>query len=213
MLEIQTLSFRRNIYPLFQNLNFQISPGELLQVTGANGSGKTTLLRILAGLLKPTSGDIRFSQGSIYQNKSDYQTHVAYLGHHNALKPGLTIKENLISHGLLMGATAFKLETLLEQFNLASYAEMLAHQLSQGQQRRLALAKILLSQKCIWILDEPLTTLDQQGINQFNKVPNYSFDKLFGNKQHLETNGIVVVATHQPLKVLSSIKPLVLGCS
>lgn len=201
MLEIQALSFKRHIYPLFQNLNFQISPGELLQVTGENGSGKTTLLRILANLLKPTSGDICYSHASIYQNKSGYQTHVAYLGHTNAIKPGLTIRENLISHGVLMGAKAFKLDVLLEQFNLASCAETLAHQLSQGQQRRLALAKIMLWQKRIWILDEPLTTLDQQGISQFNEVL----------KQHLASNGIAIVATHQKLdQPLQSIKSLAL---
>src|SRR5262245_59387589 len=100
MLEIQALSFKRHICPLFQNLNFQLNSVELLHVTGANGSGKTTLLRILASLLKPTSGDIRYHHDSIYQSKSDYQTHVAYLGHTNAIKPGLSIRENLISYSV-----------------------------------------------------------------------------------------------------------------
>jgi heme exporter protein A len=194
MLDIQALAFKRQAHFLFQNLDFQIDSGELLQVTGANGSGKTTLLRILAGLLKPSSGDIRYVNRSIYCSKSQYQTRLAYLGHTHAIKPGLTVRENLISHAVLMGAIpevfeASKLDKLLEEFSLLSLSETLAYQLSQGQQRRLALAKIILSQKPIWILDEPLAALDHAGVCQFN-------DML---KKHLAADGIAVVATHQAL--------------
>jgi len=189
MLEIQALSFKRQNVILFQNLNVQVNFGELLQVTGANGAGKTTLLRILANLLKPSGGDVRYVHRSIYQVKSDYHTHIAYLGHTSAIKPGLTVRENLISHALLTGVKQFEIDVLLEQLNLISITKLFAYQLSQGQQRRLGLAKIILAQKSVWILDEPLAALDQAGICQFNHFLNC----------HLSTGGIAIVATHQKL--------------
>jgi len=201
MLEIHALSFKHQTHYLFENLNFQINHGELLQLMGANGSGKTTLLRILANLLKPSSGNIYYLNQSINENENLYQSAVAYLGHISPIKPSLTVEENLISHCILMGVNPSKIYEILEQLKLISMVNHLAYQLSQGQQRRLAFAKIVLSEKPIWILDEPLTALDTEGICEFNHLIT----------QHLQSNGIVVMATHQSLNLnLISIKQLLL---
>lgn len=221
MLTIKTLSFKHQTDYLFKNLNFQIKFGELLQVTGKNGCGKTTLLRILANLLKPSVGDIHYAnqsitplshangrevrvypfEGSIYQNPTDYQTAIGYLGHTNAIKPGLTVRENLVSHAVLMGIQKPKIDDLLEKLALMPVVKKFAYQLSQGQQRRMALAKIILSEKPIWILDEPLTALDHEGAAQLNRLIT----------EHLHANGMAIVATHQSLNVNPiSIKQLLL---
>lgn len=190
MLTTQSLSFIRKDQNLFQNLNFTVKPGEILQINGTNGSGKTTLLRLLAGFLKPSSGDIHYLQTSIFNPQHNYQTQIAYLGHTNAIKPALTLKENLISHCKLMGAThALEIEPLLEAFQLQSAYQKLAYQLSAGQQRKLALIKIILTEKPIWILDEPLTALDQSSIATLMDYVH----------QHLTKQGMMITATHQPL--------------
>lgn len=195
MLSTQSLSFIRKDQNLFQNLSFTVKPGEILQINGANGSGKTTLLRLLAGFLKPSSGDIQYLQISIFHPQNNYQAQIAYLGHANAIKPALTLKENLISHCKLMGASAsLEIEPLLEAFQLQSVYQKLAYQLSAGQQRKLALIKIILTQKPIWILDEPLTALDESSIATL----------MIYLSKHLETGGIIITATHQALPLHAS---------
>lgn len=191
MLTISSLIFKHSWQTLFHNLQAQVKPGELLEITGANGSGKTTLLRMLAGFLKPSAGDIYYQGVSIHHPESPYRTKVAYLGHKNAIKPALTVQENLIAHSILMGSSFEQLETSLQIFNLQAIKTKMACQLSAGQQRKLAIAKIILAQKPIWLLDEPLTALDRLGIEQFMQQLN----------QHLNTSGIAIIATHQALKM------------
>lgn len=201
MLTIQNLSFKHKKHTLFENLNFQITAGELFQISGANGSGKTTLLRVLANLLNPCLGDIFYKNQSIYENPTHYQVSVAYLAHTSAIKPGLTVRENLLSHAVLMGTKKPKLDGLLEKLMLLPLVNTFAYQLSQGQQRRVALAKVILSQRPIWILDEPLNALDDQGNCAFNALLT----------EHLHAKGIAVVATHQRFNInTASIKHLLL---
>lgn len=200
MLAIQALSFQRHYHDLLQNLQCQVDYGQLLQVTGKNGAGKTTLLRLLAGLLTPTRGDVCYAGRSIYTSGRVYASQIAYLGHTNAIKPGLTVAENLLSHAALMGNPQNNINAILEQFNLKRVAEKLAYQLSQGQQRRLGLAKVVITQKPLWILDEPFAALDQPGIDQINQCLEH----------HLKYHGIAVIATHQPLACSVTIKSLAL---
>lgn len=203
MLETQALSFKRQAHTLFENLCFQAKSSSLTQVMGENGSGKTTLLRILAGFLPASSGVIYYQDSAITEKNSLYRHAIAYLGHSNALKPGLTVKENILSHANLMGGipNAVTLETLLRQFNLKTHAKKFAYELSAGQQRKLALINVILSEKPIWLLDEPLAALDERGHQQFN-------NKLAA---HVEKGGVAIVATHQALQLnINAIQTLAL---
>jgi heme exporter protein A len=183
MLQICRLSLKRQKQFLFQNLNFQLNPGELLQITGANGAGKTSLLRILAGFLKPTTGEIHYPEQAV--------SAIAYLGHTNPIKPSLTVYENLASHCALMGKKLHKIDAVVTQLELNALIQKLAYQLSAGQQRRLALAKIALTEKPIWLLDEPFTALDKSSMQQFMLLL----------AQHLHNKGIAIIATHQTLNL------------
>lgn len=192
MIEAQALSFTRQAQTLFQNIYFALNPGDLLQIQGANGSGKSTLLRILAGFLKFSSGDIQYKKTSIYDSGSQYQSNIAYLGHTNAIKPSLTVIENLVSYCRLMGIHSLRpIDPLLEAFCLKNAKHKFAYQLSAGQQRKLAFVKMSLSQKPIWLLDEPTIALDSAGVETF-------IQQL---EQHLAAQGVVVIATHQTLAV------------
>jgi heme exporter protein A len=192
MIEALSLSFTRQAQTLFQNIHFTLNPGDLLQIQGANGSGKSTLLRILAGFLRLSSGDIRYQQTSIYESASQYQNNIAYLGHTNAIKPAFTVTENLVSYCRLMGLHSLcPIDSLLEAFCLKNAKKKFAYQLSAGQQRKLAFVKLLLSQKSIWLLDEPTVALDKAGVETF-------IDQL---EKHLAAGGIVIMATHQPFAI------------
>ncbi len=161
---------------MFSDLGFAIPPGGALLLAGPNGSGKSTLLRLLAGLLRPAAGRVLW-------HDQDGDLPVAYLGHQDAIKPGLTVAENLSFaqklHGKPIGAA-------LDAFSLLPLAELPARLLSAGQRRRLALARLSLSAAPIWLLDEPTLGLDDASVAGLGKVL----------AQHRADGGVVVAATH-----------------
>jgi len=193
MLEISDLACTRGDHQLFSGLSFSLSGGELLQVEGINGSGKTSLLRALCGFLMPEAGTIRWCGEDICELRQDYHAEMVYLGHLNAIKDELNALENLQINAGLAG---FALEdkpaiVALRRMGLRGRETLPVKVLSQGQRRRVALARLLVGNASLWILDEPLTALDVGAVGLMQE--------LIG--EHLANNGMVIYTTHQPLEV------------
>lgn len=193
MLEVTHLACARGEQQLFTNLNFKISAGELLQVQGENGSGKTTLLRTLCGFIQPLAGEVRWQGQSILKLSEEYHANIIYLGHLNAIKDELNALENLrISSGLSGFAVSDSAAiAALRRMGLRGRETFPVKALSQGQRRRVALARLLISKAPLWILDEPLTALDVGAVGLMQG--------LIG--EHLHNQGMVIFTTHQPLEV------------
>ncbi len=162
MLEAANLDCQRGGRILFRGLSFALKGGELLRIAGANGSGKTSLLKILCGLLAPEAGEVRWQGASIRQLREDYSRQLVYLGHAPAVKDDLSAAENLSIAGTLAGlpASLQAAQEALAQYGLG-VNEVPVRRLSQGQRRRAALARLLLSESVpLWLLDEPFAALD-----------------------------------------------------
>jgi heme exporter protein A len=175
-------------------LDFEVAAGETLAVTGPNGSGKTSLLRSIAGLLALSGGSIDLEGGEPELTLPD-QAH--YLGHRDAMKPALTVLENLsFWRDFLGGSASDPLKSSLESLRLVGLdhaAQLPAAYLSAGQRRRLSIARLLAARRPIWLLDEPTSALDAAGQTLFADV----------TRDHLTRGGIVVAATHAPLGVVA----------
>ncbi|NLS05695.1 heme ABC exporter ATP-binding protein CcmA [Rhizobium sp. P32RR-XVIII] len=191
-LDAVNLAARRGEDLIFEGISFRLEAGEALVLTGKNGSGKSTLLRVIAGLLRPEKGSVRFtdSHGS-GERRAREVSH--YLGHRNAMKSELTVSENLAFWqsflGDVLGSSDLSIEDAAEAVGLGGITHLPFGYLSAGQQRRFAFAKLLVSYRPVWILDEPTAALDA------------SADRLFAELigQHQKKGGIVLAATHQPL--------------
>ena len=182
---------------VFAGLNFAAESGEALVVTGHNGAGKTTLLRLIAGLLEPAQGEVQLSGGAADASLPE-QAH--YLGHRDALKPALTVLENLQFWYAFLGGRDASTASALDAVGLAGLAGLPAGYLSAGQRRRLSVARLLAAPRPVWLLDEPTAALDSAGQQ-----------RLLGLMQaHLAGGGIIVAATHATLG-LTGAKELRLG--
>ena len=193
MLEADSLIAVRGRTQLFTNVGLRVDAGQTLFVTGPNGSGKTTLLRMLAGLSAPTAGVIRWMGNVVAPFDARVREEVAFAGHLPALKDELSALENLVALAALGGVNATSEQALLalDRVALSRQCELPARVLSQGQRRRIGLARLTLVKKPLWILDEPSTGLDSDGVALLTALL----------RQHLDTNGCAIVATHQPLSV------------
>ncbi len=193
MLEVSDLGCARGDHHLFAGLNFSLSSGELMQVQGPNGSGKTTLLRTLCGLAMPEAGEIRWRGKNVRAMREEYLAELVYLGHHNAIKDELNALENLQINAGLAGAATDEKRAMnaLRRMGLRKKELLPVKVLSQGQRRRVALARLLVSDAPLWILDEPLTALDVGAVDLMQE--------LIG--EHLAQGGMVMFTTHQPLQV------------
>lgn len=191
MLEVSNLTAIRDERVLFESLSFNIQPGELVQVEGRNGTGKTTLLRIISGLGERDEGSISWKSETIESSRDTYHQDLLFLGHQTGVKRELTAFENLDFYQSIHGnnTTREDIFQALTQVGLAGREEVPAGQLSAGQQRRVALARLWLSKQILWILDEPLTAIDKQGV----KV----LEALF--LEHAQSGGIVLLTTHQDM--------------
>jgi len=187
MLSARNLTCLRDNRTLFSGLSFAVSAGEIVQIEGANGAGKTSLLRILAGLSRADEGEVLWQQQSIYRQREAYHASLLYLGHQPGVKAILTPLENLsFYHGDCPQALLWQ---ALEQVDLIGYEDVPVAQLSAGQQRRVALARLWLTPAALWILDEPLTAIDRAGVE--------ALMALF--MRHTAQGGAVILTTHQPL--------------
>ena len=193
MLEAVELECERGTRRLFSGVSFTVSAGELLRVAGANGSGKTSLLRILSGLAAPSRGEVRWKGEPIGKLREDYARELVYIGHAPAVKDDLTPRENLAITCRLAGRAVAD-AALGEALGRLRVPELPVRKLSQGQRRRAALARLLVSEAPLWLLDEPYSALDVQGVAALN-------DRI---GSHRAAGGAVVYTTHQEVGITSS---------
>jgi len=171
---------------VLRELNFSVPEGGALVLAGPNGSGKSTLLRLLAGLVRPFAGRLLWGEEDALADLPTHAARVAYVGHLDAVKPALTVAENLHFAAQLAGRTV---ENALTSLALGELAELPARMLSAGQKRRLALSRLALSRAPLWLLDEPTLGLDLASVDRFGALL----------AAHRAQGGLIVAATHLPL--------------
>ena len=193
MLTLKNLSCERDQRLLFSGLNFVASAGEIVQVTGANGAGKSTLLRILCGLFDNYEGQVSW----------DLDDYPLYLGHKPGVKDLLTVEENLTWLGQLQQQTFSRqaVTDVLARVGLKGYQSVLCGNLSEGQRKRVNLARLFLVKSKVWLLDEPFSAIDAEGI----------LDIEAQMKRQAEAGGLILFTSHQRLQTQTNLRTLALG--
>jgi heme exporter protein A len=186
--------------PVFAGLSFALEPGDALLLRGPNGSGKSSLLRLMAGFLRPAAGRLAWHGASIEADLAEHRRQLCYLGHADAVKGVLTVRENLAFAVALSNGAADRIDAALGRFDLAVLADTPARYLSAGQRRRLALARLLTGDRPLWLLDEPGVGLDAANRARLEEVIT----------EHRNKGGMVALATHGDTTV-SDAKVLALG--
>ncbi|MCX7080099.1 MAG: cytochrome c biogenesis heme-transporting ATPase CcmA [Pseudomonas sp.] len=204
LLEAVALACERDWRMLFENLEFRLAGGDMLQISGPNGSGKTSLLRLLAGLMHPTSGQVLLDGQPLTAQRSELARNLLWIGHAAGIKDLLTPEENLSwLCALHQPAGHEAIWKALAAVGLRGFEDVPCHTLSAGQRRRVALARLYLDSPKLWILDEPFTALDKQGVAQLEEHLAI----------HCETGGMVVLTTHHTLsRMPASYRDIDLGC-
>ncbi|QIM62625.1 heme ABC transporter ATP-binding protein CcmA [Pasteurellaceae bacterium Orientalotternb1] len=188
-LVLENIACERGETRLFEGCNLTIESGQWWQIEGHNGIGKTSLLRILAGLAVAAEGQVLWNGVPIQKQREAYYEDLFYLGHHAGIKPELTAWENLRFFQKIQGLPLSDedLWNALGKVSLIGREDLPCSHLSAGQQRRVALAKLWLTQATLWILDEPFTAIDKKGVAELNAHI----------EQHCEQGGIVIFTSHQ----------------
>lgn len=197
-LDARQLWCERDDRVLFEHLDLKVGHGEIIQLAGPNGAGKTTLLRLLAGLNQDYRGCLMWHNKPLRQVYYEYARQRLYIGHRSALKPSMTALENLTWLTAGFELTTEQLEQALADVDLMGFEHTLCAQLSAGQQRRVALSKLIALPCPLWILDEPFTALDHQGVTWLEQRM----------QQHTESGGSVIITSHHGLDHISSIRRL-----
>jgi len=204
MLEVAELECVRGDRRLFAHLSFSLKQGELLYLYGHNGSGKTTLMRAICGLFHPTEGKILWNGEDIRELSEEYTREVLYVGHKNGIKDDLTAIENLRILSTLDGVHLSEDQAwdALDRIGLRGFEDLPTQVLSQGQKRRVALARLLAHKAKLWILDEPFTALDSDAVAMLQEVI----------RAHVDGGGMALLTTHQEVKLTQGeVKQLQLG--
>jgi heme exporter protein A len=188
MLDVTALSFDYQDKPLLNKVEFSLAAGQLLHLRGANGGGKTTLLKLLAGLLQPHEGEIRYEGAAINKDLAAYQQKLCYVGHKMGLHPLLTIRENCF-FDMHWGRRTLAFANLLTSFGLQNLADEPCHTLSAGQKRRASLLRIAMTDAKLWLLDEPLIALDSEAVKLL----------ITYLEKHLARGGQVILTSHQSI--------------
>ncbi len=187
----ENLSLERGGRQLFANLSFEINDGAALVIKGSNGAGKSSLLRAIAGFLPFSEGRLRHEGGGAPSELGE-QTH--YVGHADSLRTALTAGENLAFWAQMLGGKVSSVRPALGRLGLSHVFDFPVRALSAGQKRRVALGRLLLSYRAIWLLDEPTTGLDVGGQALLADIM----------QDHLSRGGLIVVATHIPLGIVAT---------
>lgn len=187
-LEARQLGCIRQGRSLFSPVSFSLNAGEMLLVEGENGAGKSSLLRIIANIATAAAGNILWNHHTAH---NDYTDQLHYIGHANGIRLGLTIAENLMLAAELSGHAIHDMQPALSSLSLAAHQTTQTQFLSAGQKRRVALAKLLLIPRQLWILDEPLTSLD----DATQKI------LLAAIREHVTSGGICIMTSHQPVEL------------
>lgn len=188
---------------LFQNIDVDLSAGEALQVNGTNGSGKTTLLRVLCGLTWPSKGVVRWHGVDVDDDPQELRGDIVYVGHTDGIKLELSVRENLeYCRALTYRPRGTPVDVITERLALAGLEDVLVRYLSAGQRRRVALARLLITEARLWILDEPFTALDAAGTATVEEML----------AEHMDHDGLAVFSSHQAVRVAErALKTLRLG--
>ena len=182
ILEVCGLTCERGERTLFRNLSFAVKPGTLVRIAGSNGAGKTTLLRLMTGLMRPVEGEVRWRGVPVEKAAQDFWRELCYIGHRNGVKDDLSVLENVMINANVAAVPVTENAAL----------DVPAGQLSQGQRRRVALARLWLSRSVtLWVLDEPFTALDVRGVARLADLVG----------EHVRSGGIVMLVTHQEVPV------------
>jgi heme exporter protein A len=171
---------------VFAGLNFSLSGGDALVVTGRNGAGKSSLLRMIAGLVHIAGGRLELDGGEADASIGE-QSH--YIGHQDSVKPSLTVGENLKFWARYLGAIESTIDSALQAVELAPLADLPAAYLSAGQRRRLSIARLVAVPRPLWLLDEPTSALDVPSQNRLADLM----------RSHLAGGGMIVAAAHGPI--------------
>lgn len=191
VLSANDLSLVRGDRCLFSDLEFALSPGELLLIEGPNGSGKTSLLRAIAGLLEFATGHVSWDGEKVLENYQLFRADLVWLSHRVGFKGELTLLENLHFESALRSSSVDKRQSIIDRLGLARLTKLPFRYLSAGQQRRVALARMLLANARLWLMDEPYTNLDKAGRSLVDDLIS----------EHLQDGGLCVVASHQPVEI------------
>ena len=183
---------------LFKGLSFALNPGELLLLKGRNGSGKTSFLRAIAGLLELESGSVVWNEVAVTREPQVFKNSLVWMAHQVGFKGDLTLLENLHFKAALRPQSGQDIEDVLNRLGLNRLKRLPMRSLSAGQRRRVALARMLLSEAQLWIMDEPVTNLDSEG--------RALVMELVG--EHLAANGMVIMAAHQDVDVDATVQTI-----
>jgi len=191
-LSVHDLELWRGDYCVCTDLAATVRPGQLLHLRGGNGAGKTSLIRVLAGLALPEAGEVHLGAASARHDATAYRAAICYVGHTDGVKRELTPVENLrLAACLSLKRARRGPESALERVGLGAHMNRVCGELSAGQRRRTALARLLVTEVAIWFLDEPLVSLDRTAAALVEELI----------REHLDRGGIVVLATHQPIEL------------
>ncbi len=194
LLQTSDLTCVKDDRVLFEDLNLSLTAGQMLLVEGKNGSGKTSLLRILTGLNLPESGDVLWQGKPIAEVGPDYYEQVNYIGHHDGIKRDLTCLENLRLVQAMGKPLPIDLDDALDKVNLYRFGDNFVATLSAGQKRRLAMARLVVTEAKLWIMDEPFTSLDKASMAMFQQM----------FEQHLDDGGVIVMTSHHDIEMSDS---------
>ncbi len=189
LLEIKQLACIRDDRVLFEGLDFSLTNHQVLLLEGKNGSGKTSLLRIICGFREQDSGEILWCNQPL--NNSNYFAEMAYVGHLDGVKKELTVLENLRLSLALSQPGKLSIDQALDKVHLRGYDDTLVQSLSAGQKRRLSLARLLITKHSLWILDEPFTSIDKQGIQLIESLMH----------EHVAEGGMIILSSHHDLEL------------
>ena len=181
---------------LFQGLEFALNPGELLILEGQNGSGKTSLMRAIAGMLSLETGEIFWNGEPVSRQRQEFHGSLVWLAHRTGLKGDLTLVENLRFEGCLRRQAKVDKAAIYERLAISRLKRLPLRSLSAGQQRRVALARMLMADVPLWLMDEPFTNLDREGRQLVMDL----------TEEHLAKGGMCVMAAHQDVEINATIR-------